>query len=112
MAELRKRWTRLLRRWIAPAPVRELRRTVLWLEVLESRWCPAGTWAWNGPLNVDSLWSNPGGNNWLLNGAPAGANNYPGKAAGDGVVFSNVRTGPCTLDVELSQLKNNPLNSC
>lgn len=68
--------------------------------------CPAGTWTWNGPLGMNSNWSNAGGGNWLLNGAAVGANQYPGMAGSnnDVVLFNVARTGPATLDVGINTL--------
>lgn len=61
-------------------------RTILNLEALEERWCPAGdTYTWN-PGNVNTLASNPA--NWEKNKVQQNANgSLPGANANDTVVL-------------------------
>jgi len=90
----------------APQPTPRVRTARLGLAMLEDRWCPAGTWTWNGPIGGGD-WSNAAGTNWLLNGAAVQANQYPGMAnsLNDIVQFTNGSTGPATLDVSINFLQ-------
>lgn len=118
-----KRFRRLFGPWGAPPLAWKPRRTVLQVEGLEDRWCPAPlaprpplppqTWEWAGapPNLMPTLWSNPFGGNWLiedpvLGWVPAAAGTYPGQPSsqGDVVIFNNVNTGPATLDVAINPL--------
>jgi hypothetical protein len=113
MFDLKKLAEKLLRLCVDRGPTRPLRRAGLQVEALEERWCPAGTWEWIGTRAVDGgdgLWSNPNGNDWLLNQMVAPAGQYPGKngVQNDVVEFDKatftdnngniLATGPATLD--------------
>ena len=53
MFDVVKLFGRLFGPRLTPPPPK-LRRAVLEVEVLEDRWCPAGTWDWNGPAGMNS----------------------------------------------------------
>jgi hypothetical protein len=88
-----------------PRPAPRARSRPLQVEHLEEREVPAGVWTWNGPAGGGN-WSNAGGGNWLLNSNAVQANQYPGVAQNDGVVFNNQNTGACTLDVPINSINN------
>src|SRR5262249_50566575 len=73
------------------------------VEALEERWCPAGTWEWDG-AGPGISWSNPAGGNWIHDGIVAPANNYPGMVGSqsDVVKFDIATAGICNLDVGLA----------
>jgi hypothetical protein len=92
-------------RWGGATPGRRKpRRTAPHLEALEERCCPA-LWDWVSPVNTS--WSNPGGGNWLRNGAPVAPGQYPGQVPGDMVTFDNGGSTRAVLDKPL----NSPLLS-
>jgi hypothetical protein len=85
-----------------------VRRTILNVEALEDRNCPAGVWEWSSPLFANTDWSNPGGGNWLLNGNAVAAGDYPGMQGSfeDVVVFNNALTSNTVLDVSINAIKS------
>jgi hypothetical protein len=64
--------------------------------------CPAGTWEWNAATAGN--WSDSA--NWLLNGAPAPAGQYPGGGLSedDVVLFDKGAAAGATLNVAINPL--------